>query len=262
MFWRSRTFKYLAVLLVTVVSILLYFTINALVLTHSSTVSYILSQIGEIEREKLAYFLWSIPYIEFIVFASIFITSYIVAGDFEARESDVYYTLPISRERIYISKVLAAFSLSALFAGLYFACEATVLTIILRAPPSTLSLESFLLSLVGVLSVVSFASFFSIIMKNPLLSSLTTIMVYFVGMNILNFYFLAEGRSQPLYLLNSDLSIVSQVYTQVSIIPIGVIGSISGAPLKLLIEDTVAMLSYVSIFLILSLISSHYGDVR
>ncbi|MGC8687010.1 MAG: ABC transporter permease [Thermoplasmata archaeon] len=242
--------------------ILLYLSVNVLILTHSSTVSFIVSQVEKVERERLAYFLWSVPFIEIIVFISIFITSYIVSGDFESKESEVLYTLPISREKIYISKILAAFSWSAIFAGIYFISEATILTLIFNAPPLILSIESFLLSLIGVFSIVSLTSFFSITMKNPLRSSLTTILIYFVAMNILNFYFLIEGIGQPLYLLNSDISIISEVYTQVNILPIGAIGSISGAPLNLIINSIFGMLSYIIAFFIFSLIASYYGDIK
>ena len=247
-------FLYICLFVLMILSLLVYLSFNAYFLGGSATLSYVVSRIKGIRGDVIVYFLWSIPYASTLVFVTSVITSHIVAKDFENKESLIYYAYPITRGRIVVSKFIAAFLLSLLSMVMFVLLEMVAISVMFRSYPPMVSVLSFGLSILCILSVVSVTTLFASLFRSSVFSALFFLITYFVALNAINFYFLVIGGDEPFFLLNNSISLLSQVYSQINLVPFGNVGYLSGVGPGTIYRDAIVLSLYCIMPLILSVV--------
>jgi len=223
--------------------------------------SYIFSRIQGVEKVDLVYFLWTVPYSIIIVFVSSVLTAFVFTHDVESGEAQVYYSYPVSRVQNVIAKFLASLGLSLILLSVYEIGEAVVLSLYFRQMVPVAFLLSYLLSIIAAIAIVSSVSLCSSLVRNSLFAIFFFFIIYFIIFNIINIYFDIIGSTQPIFLLNNEVNSVSQIFSQINLIPFGNAGEVQGLSLSGIIMNASLMTLYASISLLLAIIKYSGGDV-
>lgn len=239
---------------------MIYLSYQTLNFSGYDSFSYVLARIQGVAKMDLVYFLWGVPYSVLLIFAPAVLSAFVFSHDLESGEAQVYYSYPISREQILLAKLYASFLLSIISLSVYELGELLALSIYFKTSVPLPFIWSYLLSIIAVLAVISIVALGSSFVKNSLFTIFFFFIVYFVIFNIINIYSIIEGGTLPFYLLNNEVNSVTQVFSQINLVPFGNAGEIQGASSFVIIRDASMMSLYASASFIVSLFKYTGGD--
>lgn len=257
---RTRSFYAILALVMFTMAVMAVLSYGATDFTGFSSIGYLMDRVSGVEKLNLVYFIWSIPFQILAVIISIIISSGLFASDYENGEAAVYYSYPVSWSYTFLSKLAAAIIVTMIPIALFALSENLVLVAYFHSLPPLSMLYSLIITLVSVVSVVSMAALISVIFRNSLMTSLISLILYYVIMNIANIYSTFTGRNLPAFILSNEVNAISQSFSMINLIPFGSSGSVGPAGSLLMLQDLAYMGLYSSISLLAALIIMNSRD--
>ena len=258
---RSRLFLGILFFILIVLFTMTFLSYQTLNFNGYDSFSYVLARIQGLQKMDLVYFLWGVPYSVLQIFAPAVLASFVFSHDLESGESQVYFSYPVSRVQILVAKLLASFLLSIIVLSVYELGESLTLSIYFRHLFPLSFVWSYLLSIIATLAVIAIVALGSSLVRNALFTIFFFFLVYFVIFNIINIYSIIVGGTLPFYLLNNEVSSVTQVFSQINLVPFGNAGEIQGASSFEIIRDASMMSLYASVSFMFTLLKFTGGDV-
>jgi ABC-2 type transport system permease protein len=154
------------------------------------------SSIDQIDIDS--YFFWnSFLFISILLyrFATVIICSDIISGDFSNKSAMILYSLPLSRSRIIIFKIISMVVYLLILETISFLLFGSILLIVFNYSISlNIFLLGFLLNFFNILFGLSFSLFLSAVTRNTIISALIPFIYLYIGSQIfdmLNLEFLS-----------------------------------------------------------------------
>lgn len=256
-FFRSRAMAVMFALTVGVaamVFVLTYFEYSAIAsfIAPAPTSSY---NVAPGLKSLFLNYVWAYIGVLIPPLAASFYASPSVSGDFENGTIIPLFTLPVSRDKILFSRMLASFTAIALSMTLYEAIQITAVGLSSSNISLLTSALSYSLLLLYVFSCTSMAFAIGSFFGKVTHSTIVFLMVFYIVFNVASITLLTGLNSVPLYILSNAGGIVDRVFADLNPVPFFYGGSISPAPTHEIVYSAAVMLLYAMFFTLVSYLS-------
>ncbi len=245
-FYRSRAFGLMFVLVAGIaaaVVLLTHFDYDAIVPFIAPPPTGFARFSPEL-RTQFLYYIWS--YIGVIIppLAASFYSSSAISGDFESGAIIPLLTLPVSKGKILMSRMLASFTAIALSMALYEGIQFLDVGFAGSGISPVLLLLSFALMILFTFSCNSMAFAIGAFFRKGTHSTIVFLMLFYIVFNVLSITILLGLHQNPLFILNNAGGIVDRVFADLNPVLFFSGGSISGAGLPEIMYSAEVMLLY------------------
>ena len=253
-FYRSRAFILMFVLIAciaAVVIMLTFYEYNALfsfIVPTPTAFNHVSPQL----RVLILDYLWSYIGVLIPPLAASFFSSPAVSGDVENGTIIPLLTLPVSRDRILFSKMLASFTAIAMSMTLYEVVQLLAISARNMEPPPSVFILSYGLMLVFIFSCNSMAFAIGSFFRKGAHSTIVYLMLFYIVFNVISITLLFGLNAVPLYILNNAGGIANRVFVDLNPALFYGGGSISGARMPEILYSIEIMLLYSVAFTLIS----------
>ncbi|WP_337860150.1 ABC transporter permease [Ferroplasma sp.] len=212
-YYRSRSFFLMLFLIILIGSMMSYFSfkyVNDLPKFLGSTVFPVSLKV------ELFYYLWTLVLLYVPVFASVFFGSPAISSEIENKTAYYIFPLPINRYKLFFGKYFAAFTVTLFIIGIYLIFEVFTLSLLLHQIPVTYFLESFVMILLFIFSIMAVTFLISAIFNKNTYAYITVFVIYYIFFEAGSFIIELLYKYTPVYFLNDAASIIERVYININ----------------------------------------------
>ena len=167
-------------------------------------------------RVELFYYLWTLVLLYVPVFASVFFGSPAISSEIENKTAYFIFPLPINRYKLFFGKYFAAFTVTMFIVGIYLVFEVVTLTYLLGTIPVTYFLDSCLMLILFIFSIMAVTFLISAIFNKNTYAYITVFVIYYIVFEAGSFIIELLYKYTPVYLLNEAGSIIERVYININ----------------------------------------------
>jgi len=167
-------------------------------------------------KVDMFYYLWTLVLLYIPVFASVFFGSPAISSEIETKTAYFVFPLPINRYKLFFGKYFAAFTVTMIIVGIYLLFEVVTLSYLLRAIPVYYFLESFMMLVLFILSIMAVTFMISAIFNKNTYAYITVFVIYYIFFEAGSFIIELLYKYMPVYFLNEAASIIERVYININ----------------------------------------------
>ncbi|HIH60608.1 ABC transporter permease subunit [Ferroplasma sp. Type II] len=212
-YYRSRSFFLMLFLILLVGSMMTYFSFKYI----NDLPKFLGGAVFPASiKVKLFYYLWTLVLLYIPVFASVFFGSPAISSEIENKTAYYIFPLPINRFKLFFGKYFAAFTVTMFIIGVYLVFELFTLYYLLGVIPVPYFLDSFIMLLLFILSIMAVTFLISSIFNKNTYAYITVFVIYYIFFEAGSFIIELLYKYTPVYFLNDAASIIERVYININ----------------------------------------------